>query len=77
MIVTSGNALSLDQIIKLTGEDAIIQLDKYKCKIMNYSPDQKIEVIDIVDYDNKKWGIRKLQTTRREYKYLAFIIKEN
>ena len=77
MVVTSGIALKTEEIVQLTGYDAIIQLKDYKCRIMNYSPNQKIEVVDIVEYKKKKWGIRKLQNPRKEYQYIAFIVKDD
>ena len=72
MKVRTTEPLTMAEIVALTGKDALITLDGYKCRIMNASPGQVIDVNRIV------WSLKtKLQFGLREvkgkpYKFLAF-----
>ena len=75
MIAISGEPLSVDQVFNLTGYDAICEIHDYNCRIMNFSPNQSIEVIDIVEWKDRLWGIKKLENPKDKYQYFAFIVR--
>ena len=72
MKVKTVKPLTMSEIILLTGKDAIITLDGYKCRIMNTSPNQIIEVDKVVwnSDTNLQFGLREVKG--KPYKYLAF-----
>ena len=48
MKVKTLEPLTLEEMFELTGKDALITLDGYKCRIMNASPGQIIDVNRVV-----------------------------
>ncbi|MEE3344872.1 MAG: hypothetical protein VZS44_12315, partial [Bacilli bacterium] len=76
MKAISGEPLSVEHIFELTGRDACTRMDNYKVRIMNYSPNQQIEVIDIVSWKGYKWGIKEISKSKPEYDYFAFLIEK-
>jgi len=76
MIVKSGEPLSTKEVFNLTGEDACAVIGKYNCRIMNFSANQDIEVVDTVPFKGYTFGIKEMKKPEKRYQYLAFIIKE-
>ena len=72
MKVKTAEPLTMKQIIMLTGRDALIEIDGYKCRIMNASPGQIINVNKVVSNSKTqiKWGLREVK--EKPYKYLAY-----
>lgn len=72
MKVKTAEPLTMTQIIMLTGRDALIEIDGYKCRIMNASPGQIIEVNRVVwnSKQNIQWGLREVKG--KPYKFLAY-----
>ena len=73
--VKSAEPLSVGEIFYLTGKDACTTMGDYKVRIMNFSPDQEIEVVDVVEWKNYKWGIKPMIAPKKEYEYLAFRVE--
>ena len=74
MKVTTANPLTMAEIIQLTGKDALYQIGKSTCRIMNASPGQEIDVSSICyEPSGRKWGLRKVDS--QQYKFLAFRIQ--
>lgn len=69
MKVKTAEPLTMAQIIMLTGRDALIEIDGYKCRIINASPGQEIEV----DMVCNGWGLRRVN--KPKYEYLAMRVK--
>jgi hypothetical protein len=42
---------------------------------MNFSLNQSIEVIDMVEWKDRLWGIKKLENPKDKYQYFAFIVR--
>ena len=72
MKVRTTEPLTIEEIFSLTGKDALITLDGYKCRIMNASPGQIIDVNRVVwnSKQNIQWGLREVKG--KPYKFLAF-----
>lgn len=72
MKVKTTDPLTIAEIVSLTGKDALIILDGYKCRIMNASPGQIIEVNRVVwnSKQNIQWGLREVKC--KPYKFLAY-----
>lgn len=72
MKVKTAEPLTFEEIFSLTGKDALITLDGYKCRIMNASPGQIIDVNRVVwnSKQNIQWGLREVKG--KPYKFLAF-----
>lgn len=72
MKVRTVEPLTMCEIILLTGKDAIIILDGYKCRIMNASPGQIIDVNKVVwsSKTDLQFGLRKVNG--KPYDFLAF-----
>lgn len=72
MKVRTTEPLTFEEIFSLTGKDALITLDGYKCRIMNASPGQIIDVNRVVwsSKQNIQWGLREVKG--KPYKFLAF-----
>ena len=67
--------LELTRMIILTGRDALTTMEKYKVRIMNFSPDQTVEAVDIIEYGGFKWGILPLKAPQKGYDYFAVRVK--
>lgn len=74
MVVTSGEPLSLVEIFSIT-KNKPIKLGNYSCRVMCFSGNQQIEVIDVVEYKGYKWGIKPISEPRQGYNALAFVVK--
>lgn len=61
--------LTMAEIMALTGRDALCTIDGYKCRIMNTSAGQEIEV----DMVCNGWGLRRVN--KPKYEYLAMRVK--
>ena len=72
MKVRTTEPLTFEEIFSLTGKDALITLDGYKCRIMNASPGQIIDVNRVIwnSKQNIQWGLREVKG--KPYKFLAF-----
>ena len=71
--VISTKPLSLEEIVDYTGNDACANIGGYKCRIMNVSPGQKLDVDKVVTTDDgKTWGLKSISDNRR-YQYMAFL----
>ena len=72
MKVKTMEPLKMTEIIALTGKDALITLDGCKCRIMNASPGQIIDVNRVVWNSKTKlqFGLREVKG--KPYKFLAF-----
>lgn len=72
MKVRTTEPLTLEEIVSLTGKDALMTLDGYRCRIMNASPGQIIDVNRVVwtSKQNIQWGLREVKG--KPYKFLAF-----
>ena len=72
MKVKTLEPLTLEEMFELTGKDALITLDGYKCRIMNASPGQIIDVNRVVWSSKTKlqFGLREVKG--KPYKFLAF-----
>lgn len=75
MIVTSREPLSLVEIFNIT-KNKPIKLGNYSCRVMCFSGNQQIEVVDVVEYGGHKWGIKPIGTPQQGYDALAFVVKE-
>ena len=72
MKVKTVKPLTMIEILELTGKDALITIDGYKCRIMNASPGQIIDVNRLA-WDSKQniqWGLREVKD--KPYKFLAY-----
>lgn len=74
MVVTSREPLSLVEIFNIT-KNKPIKLGAYSCRVMCFSGDQQIEVVDVVEHKGYKWGIKPIKEPRQGYNALAFVIK--
>lgn len=72
MEVRTTEPLTFEEIFSLTGKDALITLDGYRCRIMNASPGQIVDVNRVVwsSKQNIQWGLREVKG--KPYKFLAF-----
>lgn len=72
MKVKTVEPLTYEEMFELTGKDVAITLDGYKCRIMNASPGQIIEVNKVVwsSRTNVQFGLREVKG--KPYKFLAF-----
>ena len=72
MKVKTATPLTMPEIIELTGGDAIITLDGYKCRIMNASAGQIIDVNKVAwnSQTDLQFGLREVKG--KPYKFLAF-----
>ncbi len=72
MRVRTTEPLTMSEIVELTGKDALITLDGYKCRIINTSPGQIIDVNRVVWNSKTKlhFGLREVKG--KPYKFLAF-----
>ena len=72
MKVRTTEPLTFEEIFSLTGKDALITLDGYRCRIMNASPGQIVDVNRVVwsSKQNIQWGLREVKG--KPYKFLAF-----
>lgn len=72
MKVRTTEPLTMEEILNLTGKDALMTLDGYRCRIMNVSPGQVIDVNRVVwtSKQNIQWGLREVKG--KPYKFLAF-----
>lgn len=72
MKVRTTEPLTFEEIFSLTGKDALITLDGYKCRIMNASPGQIVDVNRVVwsSKQNIQWGLREVKG--KPYRFLAF-----
>lgn len=61
--------LTISEMVLLTGKDALHTIDGYKCRIINTSAGQEIEV----DMICNGWGLRRVN--KPEYEYLAMKVK--
>jgi hypothetical protein len=75
IIVTTKEPLSLVAIYQIS-KNKPIKLGDYKCRIMNFSANQKLEAVAVVEYMGHKWGIKPLDETKNGYNALAFVVKE-
>lgn len=76
MFVYSDNPMDITELVWFTGKDALMKIGDYKCRIMSFSPNQKIEVVDVVECKGKKFGIKEMSNPKPNYQYLAFLCKE-
>ena len=78
MKVKTAQPLTIDEMIKLTGKDALYQIgpkEMRRSRIMNATYGQEIDV-DVTVYDRItgiKWGLRRVN--KPDYGYLAFRIQ--
>jgi hypothetical protein len=75
MLVTTKEPLSLVAIYQIS-KNKPIKLGDYKCRIMNFSANQKIEAVTVVEYMGHKWGIKPIAEPKSNYNALAFVVKE-
>ena len=75
IVVTTKEPLSLVAIFQIS-KNKPIKLGDYKCRIMNFSPGQKLEVVAVEEYMGHKWGIKPLDSPKQGYNALAFVVKE-
>jgi hypothetical protein len=74
MRVTTGTPLSMEQMIELSPRgDALIDLGDYRCRYMAAAPGQEIEVTEIYDGAEGRFGLR--EVNKPNYQYLAFRIQ--
>ena len=69
MKAITAEPLTMAEIMTLTGKDALYTIDGYKCRIMNTSAGQEIEV----DMVYNGWGLRRVN--KPKYEYLAMRVK--
>ena len=69
----TGKPLELWEIVDLTGKDALADMDGRKCRIMNYSEGQSIEVDDSLMWGGHFWGLKRVAPRDGRYDYFAFI----
>lgn len=74
MLVKAGNPLDLVEYIKVTNNKPI-ELNGHMCRVLNVSKGQKMEVDEIVEEYNHKWGVCKC-TKHKDYDHLAFIVED-
>lgn len=75
MKVISGKPLPLSDLITITKLKAV-HIGGYKCRVMNFSDGQEVEVVDVVEAHGHKWGIKKCIEPKKDYDNLAFIVQE-
>lgn len=72
MKVKTVEPLTLAEIVEITGRDSLIKLDGHKCRIMNATPGQIIDVNRVIwdSSTNLQFGLREVKG--KPYKFLAF-----
>lgn len=72
MKVRTVEPLTYEEMLELTGKDATITIGGYKCRIMNASPNQIIDVNKVVwnSSTNLQFGLREVKG--KPYEFLAF-----
>lgn len=72
MKVKTTEPLTMAEIVALTGKDAIHTIAGYRCRIMNVSSGQIIDVnrVVYVSDENINWGLREIKS--KSYQYLAY-----
>ena len=75
MKVVTAEPLEMWEWAMLTDKKGILDLNGWKCRVMNASPGQEIEVhLTYYDPSNKlAWGLREVKN--KEYQYLAMRIE--
>ncbi|MBR5178945.1 MAG: hypothetical protein IKW90_09135 [Lachnospiraceae bacterium] len=76
MDTVAGKPLEIDEIIKIGGEDGILTLGPFHCKILSLPEGFPIEVIEIVGGHGYKWGIVRSAKSGEIYGYNAVILEE-
>lgn len=76
MKIITGEPLPTGQIFFLTKKDACTVMGNYKVRIMNFSEGQEIDVIDTVEWNGYKWGIKPISKPTDRYEYFAVKVKE-
>lgn len=69
MKAITAEPLTMAEILALTGRDALHTIEGHKCRIMNTSAGQEIEV----DMICNGWGLRRVD--KPKYEYLAMRVK--
>ena len=75
MKVVTATPLTLDELVFITGKDALMKLGNFSCRYMSYSRGQEIEA-DYTYYDPRNkiaYGLKKVEG-KKGYDYFAFRI---
>lgn len=72
MKVKTSEPLTIAELINFTGRDALMNTTEGKCRIMNASPNQIIEVNKVLwnSKQNISWGLKEVKG--KSYSYLAY-----
>ena len=76
MKVKTAKPMTTQEVFDFTGYDALYDIDGYKVRIMNFSPDQEVEC-NLIKKDSKSnltFGLKKVEG-KEKYQYLAFLIQ--
>lgn len=76
MKVITAKPLTMDEMIDITGKDALMNLNGFKCRYMMISEGQEIDVnLTYYDPDTRlAFGLREAKQPNKKYDYLAFRI---
>ena len=76
MLVTTAKPLTMIEMINITGKDALMNLNGFKCRYMMFSEGQELEVpYTYYDPETKlAFGLRPVNKPNGKYDYLAFRI---
>lgn len=66
----------IEFLFHFTGGDAFCNINRNRCRIVNYSPGQETKADKIEEFKGKTFGLRKTAIKCDTYEYVAFVIKE-
>lgn len=73
MTVISAEPLDMAALVLVTGKDALATIGGYRCRIMNYSKGQELEVETVVSSNGYRWGLKRLPYENGRYTHIAFV----
>lgn len=69
--------LTIEQMISITGKDALMIIDGYKTRYMMYTENQEIDEVDMIKvHKGYKFALKKTKKTNNRYEYISFVCKD-